>query len=91
MKLAATGPDGKTKWPLPCGCKSNHYYAMCDDHIREYHEDAARRMGVPDLQVITESAVISEAAWRQLRIDVEVNLALRPTKPLVVRFLRGRS
>lgn len=84
-EVAAATKDGKTKWPLDCGCKSDHYYAKCATHVNEYHEDMARRMGIVDLQY-PGKMLDTDQGRDQVLQEIRKRLSLHPTKICLIKF-----
>lgn len=84
-EVALATKDGKVKWPLDCGCKSDHYYGKCDLHQQEYHEDMARRMGIVDLQY-NASQLDTDQGRDQFTAEIKQRLVLHPMKPILLKI-----
>lgn len=77
--------DGKTKWPLNCGCTGDHYYARCGSHQQEYHEDQGRRMGIVDLKYSAQLFGTDQGRDQVIR-EINQRIALHPTKPILIKI-----
>lgn len=83
--MAAAIKDGKVKWPLDCGCKSEHYHAKCETHQAEQREDDGRRMGIADLSYSAEM-FWSDQGRDQIIQEIKKSLTARPTKKLIIHL-----
>lgn len=85
MRLAST-VNGQVKYPLECGCKSEHYYGMCSGHQAEHVADQARRMGIADLRFTHRDFLDLPSLVRTLHA-VKLQLISNPTKSCIIKVI----
>lgn len=72
-------------YPLPCGCKSEHWYQLCATHQNEVLNARAQLMGLPDLRFTHRQLTDLEQLPATLRA-IQLRLISNPTKSCVIKI-----
>lgn len=93
MKLLADAraestKDGKVKYPLDCGCSSDHYHGLCDGHKNEVIDDQRTLMGIPRLRFTHRDFLDLPSLVNTLQA-IKLQLISNPTKSCIIKVAPG--
>lgn len=80
--------DGKVKYPLDCGCSSEHYHGLCDGHKNEIIEDQRTLMGIPHLRLTHRDFLDLPSLVKTLHA-IKLQLISNPTKSCLIKIAPG--
>jgi len=84
-RFAAT-KDGKVKYPLDCGCSSDHYHGLCEYHKEEVIVDQRRLMGIADLRFSHRDFTDLPRFVKTLQA-IKLQLISNPTKSCIIKVI----